>query len=202
MKTNVHCLLLCAGQSVRMRPHHKLFLPVQKSSVIEHVLEQIIGANFASMTVVTGFESQRIETLLKPFSIQSVHNPDFASGMHSSIRTGLRSLSTQEGFVAVCLADQPHLETKHYETLIEKASAHSNAMLVCPGFEGQRGNPVLINLKLRDFILSQPDHDRGCSYLFELYPNDVISVPMSDHSTLLDLDTPEDYQCLLTSTNL
>ncbi len=184
-----------------MRPLHKLFLPLQKGPVIQHVLEQIIGANFDSVTAVTGFDSERMETLLNPFPLQVVHNSDFMMGMHSSIRMGLRTLSGKEGFVAICLADQPHLQKEHYKTLMETASAHPRAMLICPEFKGQRGNPVLINLKLRDFILSQPDHDRGCSYLFDLYPNDVISVPMSDDSTLLDLDTPEDYQCLLNSTN-
>jgi molybdenum cofactor cytidylyltransferase len=201
-RISVHCLLLCAGKGQRMRPHNKLFLPLSESTVLQKVVEQIKKSDFDSFTAVTGFESEKTSDTLSHLGFSSVHNPLFESGMHSSIKAGLLSLTKSDGFFAVCLADQPMITATHYNQLIHAARKNPEAKLIIPYFEKQRGNPVLISLELRKQILNHPDDDRGCFYLFADYPDECVSVQMNDSSILIDLDTPEDYKCLATSINL
>ena len=200
MTTSIHLILLGAGLGSRMKGPNKLLLPLGNKSVIEHTATELSDLNFQSRTLVTGFESEKVNQKLALFHFESVHNKNFESGMHSSIRMGINSLP-HDGFVMIALGDQPEIRRSDYQKLILAAQNHPSAMLISPLYNGKRGNPVLISLKLKHVILAHPDNDRGCSYLFQDYPNDVISVPMDSASVLQDLDTPEDYQCLMTSMN-
>lgn len=198
-RISIHCLLLCAGQGQRMKPHNKLFLPLEDSTVLQRVVSELRKANFDSFTAVTGFESEKTHNELESNGFTIIHNQRFETGMHSSIKAGLNHLSGASGFFAVCLADQPLILSHHYNLLIEAAQKNPKAKFIVPYFQGQRGNPALIDLSLREQIFLHPDDDRGCFYLFQDYPDELVSVQMDDDSVLKDLDTPEDYKCLVTS---
>ena len=194
--TNVACLLLSAGSSRRMGTN-KLSLPLETQTVFETTLGEIEDAPFAEVIVVTGHEAEVIKPLIARGRALHVHNPNYNAGMHSSIRAGLENLPASEGFVAVCLADQPLLKRSDYTRLIEAAKKNPEARLISPTFRGQRGNPVLISLGLKKEILAHPDDDKGCAYLFKSYPDRVVLIEMPTDACLIDVDTPEAYQRLL-----
>jgi molybdenum cofactor cytidylyltransferase len=182
----VACLLLCAGKSTRMG-RNKMLVDWNGSSLLQHTLAEISQAQFDEVIAVTGHDDEQITKLLHECRV--VMNPKFNEGMHSSIRAGLSSLELKDGFFAVCLGDQPLISTSEYNQLISQVDAKHQ--LIYPSFNGERGNPVLINLALKNEILSHPDDDKGCSYLFKRYPQSCLEVKMSTDSCLIDVDTPE-----------
>lgn len=191
----VSALLLCAGKSSRMEGENKLLMKFDTESVIARTAGQVSRARFSEIVAVTGHQSLLIENELQGFSerIRLIGNPHFEVGMHSSIRAGLQALSAPADFFAVCLADQPLLTVRDYDHLIRAAAlvveAQPSTLLISPRYNGVRGTPTLISMKLKDEILAHEDSDRGCHYLFERYPNDVAFIDMPFAARPLDVDT-------------
>jgi molybdenum cofactor cytidylyltransferase len=101
-------LLLVAGGSSRMGTQ-KLLLPWGESTVVGGALEAALAAGAAQVIIVTGCDAARVEEACRSVcvsrTVQFVFNPDWASGMLSSIRAGLGALDpTLDGFF-VALGD-------------------------------------------------------------------------------------------------
>ena len=184
-------LLLCAGRSQRMATENKLLKSLKGKPVLQRTIEALSAAPFSEIIAVVGHQAPQITALLSEFSVPFVSNENYQVGLHSSIRKGLQSLKQPCAFFAVCLGDQPLLQTSDYLKLIESAQANPQAKLIYPAFEGQKGNPVLISFTLKDEVLAHPDSDRGCFYLFEKYSSSAVRVELSSKSALMDVDTPE-----------
>jgi molybdenum cofactor cytidylyltransferase len=194
-KISISSLLLSAGLGRRMKNSHKLLLPLKSEVVIIHTAREILKAKFDEVIVITGFHAEDVLDALSSFPFHVAHNAHYETGMHSSIRRGLKAMSEKKGFFAVCLADQPLLKSSDYELLIEAARNNPEAKLIHPEFEGKRGQPVFISKSLREEILAHPDDDKGCAYLFKKYES--LAVAMKTDACLIDLDTQEDYDEVL-----
>ncbi len=178
-----------------MLPEHKLLLKIGEQTLLRKVAEEIECARFFEVLAVTGHEHLKVEKELRGLPLKVVYNDQYEKGIHSSIREGILHLSPETDFFAVCLADQPLLTYKHYNRLIEAAQiAGPGIKLIHPSFKGKRGNPVLVSMSLIVEILGHSDSDKGCSYLFERYPNQVMAVEMDDEAVLLDVDTPQVFE--------
>ncbi|MGZ3661674.1 MAG: nucleotidyltransferase family protein, partial [Bdellovibrionota bacterium] len=121
-------------------------------------------------------------------------------GMHRSLKLGLSALDPSIEAVMVCLGDQPFLRTDDYSLALQAyySSLSEGLDLLYPaGREGQRGNPAILHRRYFGEILSEPDSDRGCRYLFERYPDRVRAWQPPSPVFFQDLDTPEDYRACL-----
>lgn len=169
-------------------------LKISDRSIIKRTVQAIVDAKFFEVIAVTGHEAEMIKDELYGLPIHFVHNQNFESGMHSSIREGLLHLSPDAEYFAVCLADQPLLQADDYNLLIKTVGENKDKKLFRPVFEGKFGNPAVISRTLIQEILDNDDSDKGCSYLFERHPEEVFKVIMPDHSSLLDMDTHELFE--------
>lgn len=120
-------------------------------------------------------------------------NGEDSTSLHQSIRTGLKELF-QCHAVMIALADQPFVEAHEYQTLIhEYLEARAQGFTLVRPWNGQRpGNPCFIDRSHFEEILAEPDHDGGCSYLFQRHKEKTKKVLSTAHF-FQDLDTPEDY---------
>jgi len=173
---------------------NKLLMRAGESAIVRRAAEEICRAPYARVIAVTGFDRPSIESELTGLPLRFEHNPDFAVGMHGSIRRGLEALPENLGFFSICLADQPLLRASDHELLVNVARVNPMAKLVVPYFGGRRGNPVLISMSLRHEVLARPDDDRGCHYLLAKYGDEAIAVEMPSHAALVDVDTPELFE--------
>jgi molybdenum cofactor cytidylyltransferase len=193
-RKSLSCLLMAAGQSKRMGASNKLLLPIEGKSVVRRSAESLKRLPFKEIIAVTGFESPMIEAELESLGIGFVHNENFPTGMHSSIRAGILALSdTSHGFVVV-LADQPWIDDSVFHRLIDEFSLRTGPRILTSWSDGKRGNPTIISSDFIPEILAEPDGDYGCSYLFKRHPNVVVEVQVQDPGILIDIDTPEDYR--------
>jgi len=146
--------------------------------------------------VVTGSDADRITAELESVNYSPAHNPEWPTGMASSVRSGLSELlSVNPAVESVILAvsDQPFVTTALFETLIEKAN-ETHSGIVASVYDDTMGTPVLFNKKYFDALLNLTGAE-GAKKLLKKFENDVIGVPFP--AGAIDIDTRQDYQKLV-----
>ena len=90
----ISTILLAAGQSKRMSGENKLIKNVKGIPLIKCALNNILKSSVDETVIVLGYQSEIIEKLIdKSDKIKFVFNPNFATGMSSSIKKGIENLS-------------------------------------------------------------------------------------------------------------
>ena len=115
-----------------------------------------------------------------------VENPDWASGMGSSLREGLQWVSsTDADSVIVTLVDLPGLTPQAVSRIAETPST-----LVSATFDGERGHPVKFGRVHWEALIASTSGDVGArDYLRGR--DDLVLVELSDLADGQDLDTPD-----------
>jgi molybdenum cofactor cytidylyltransferase len=124
-----------------------------------------------------------------------IHNSEWQAGQSSSIRAGIRALPENVGGVVFQLVDQPHIP----QTLIRKliTEHHLNlSAITLPEAGGRRANPALFDRVTFDELL-QIQGDVGGRSIFSRFS--IKMIPWNDEGILLDVDTPQDYVNLVSS---
>ncbi|MCF2498438.1 nucleotidyltransferase family protein [Dyadobacter chenhuakuii] len=188
-------IILAAGNSSRLGEPKQL-LRYQDKTLIRHVTQAAIAAKSISVTVVTGSNADLIEKELDLLSYQAVYNPDWESGMASSIVTGVQhQMASQPGISGVIFAvsDQPFVTVDLFNALIDRA-LEGNAGIVASAYENTFGTPVLFSSKYFPSVLKLSGAE-GAKKLITKFASDVTPVPFPSGG--IDIDTQADYQKLL-----
>lgn len=182
----IAALLLAAGSSRRMGAANKMVATIGGRPLVRIAAEAALGSGAASLTVVTGYAPQEVDSALAGLDIGRVHNPDFAAGLSTSLRAGLALLPDDVDGVIVLLADMPAVTSDTVDRLIE---AFRPGGIVVPAFAGQRGNPVLWSRRFFPELMAVTG-DTGGRRLIEAHRNVVTEVELGA-DIALDVDTPE-----------
>ncbi len=75
------------------------------------------------------------------------------------------------------------------------AYRRSGAQIVIPLYQGNRGNPVLLDRSVFSEVMAL-EGDVGCRAIFANHLEEIVNVEVEDMGVLLDIDDPEDYQRL------
>lgn len=190
----ISCILLAAGDSSRMKGKNKLLLKVEGDSLVRKTLREINKVPFKDMIVVTGHQEEEIRSELEGLRASFAFNPDHQTGMHSSIKKGLESLSEGSDGFFICLSDQPFFQSQILEALKDASKQNRQKKIFVPVYEGKNGHPVLISTDFVEEIFKEPDGDYGLSYLLKRYPDLVETLPVKSQGILIDVDEPSDYE--------
>jgi molybdenum cofactor cytidylyltransferase len=122
--------------------------------------------------------------------LAAVHNPDFASGIASSLAAGFSSeVARRADGILVMLADMPGVSTADLNALMGAfRQAHGQAIVRAVS-RGKRGNPVILPRQLYDAVM-RLEGDVGARHIVETAGWPVVDVDIGD-SAHLDVDTPE-----------
>ncbi len=186
----IAAIILAAGQSRRMGETNKLLAPVDGKPMVTHVTECLLASQARPLTVVTGHDYAAVEALLPKAGFALTHNPDFASGLSSSLRRGLAALPEEIDGVLVCLGDMPRVSPAIINRLITAFDPLEGRAICVPTWKGKRGNPVLFARRFFAEMLEVAG-DTGARALIGEHADVVCEVPMDDDAVLLDVDTPE-----------
>jgi molybdenum cofactor cytidylyltransferase len=184
-------VVLAAGLSSRMGIQ-KLLLPFGGKTVIGHIVDQLLASSIDEVHVVVGHKAEQIIAELSGRAVSIVSNPNYKSGMLSSVRCGLKSLPEKCRAVMVVLGDQPSITTELIDQMLKSFTAAEKDILV-PLHKGKRGHPVLFSVKYRDEIMTNYGHV-GLRGLMHEHPEEVFELEVPTASVLCDMDYPEDYR--------
>ncbi len=185
----IAALVLAAGRSSRMGQANKMLQTVDGQPMLSWALNAVEASACCHTVVVTGHETDAVSPLLAGRDLLAVHNPNFAGGLSSSLKAGLRALPDNVDGVMVVLGDMPRVNAGHLDRLIAAFNPLEGRAIVVPTFEGKRGNPVLWSIEFLAAMQSL-DGDRGARPLFEEFSDRLAEVEMADGAVLLDIDTP------------
>jgi molybdenum cofactor cytidylyltransferase len=186
----VAALVLAAGRSTRMGGPNKLLAEIGGRPLVRIAVDEASASRADPIVVVTGHQSDRVEAALAGTKAKLVHNPDYAEGLSTSLRVGLKALPENVDGVIVLLADMPQVDVTLIDRLIAAFDPEKGALAVVPTINGKRGNPVLWS---RRFFpdLTAVEGDVGARHLIGRYAEAVVEVPVSGKAAMADVDTPD-----------
>ncbi len=178
-------VVLAAGFSSRMG-RFKPALPMNGKPMLHYPVKTLLAV-CEKVLVVTGHNREKIEELMRPFpSVTLVYNPDFETGMFSSVKAGTTVVQTSRFFLTP--GDIPFFSQKTCEQLLSR-----HGSVISPVFNGKKGHPVLLGGAVRREILSAP----GTEILRNiLHRHKTVLMDTDDEGILVDIDTQTAYNKL------
>ena len=191
-------IILAAGQSLRMGKTKQL-LDFRGKPLLQWAVDAALGAQLDKVGLVLGHEHHKILAALDCSQITVVCNPDYRQGQSTSLKSGLKQIHAEYDGAIFMLGDQPLVDAAILNQLIT-AFQKSHAPIITPTFQGQTGNPVLMNRTL--FAqLQDLSGDVGGRSLKQTYAEKTVRVPVSHAGILIDFNTPADYNQTLNLTD-
>ena len=183
-------IVLGAGRSSRMGGPNKLLEQIAGRPLVRIVVDAVLASRARPVTVVTGHQRERVEAALAGLPVQFVHNPHFADGLGTSLKTGIAALPAEADGAIVCLGDMPQVDAALIDRLIGAFDPDKGALVVVPTIEGKRGNPVVWSRRFFSDLMVV-EGDVGARHLIGRHAEAVTEVPLTGTAALTDVDTPE-----------
>jgi molybdenum cofactor cytidylyltransferase len=130
-----------------------------------------------------------VREALKGQNARFADNPDFASGLAGSLKTGIRALPAEAEAAMVVLGDMPGLTSADFDALITAFARSSGRAIVRATHAGKRGNPVVLPRSVFPAIEAL-EGDVGARHLVETSGMEVIDVELGEGASI-DVDTPD-----------
>jgi molybdenum cofactor cytidylyltransferase len=183
-------VVLAAGRSTRMGGPNKMLAELGGKPLVRLVTEQALASTASPVIVVTGHQAEDVEAALAGLNVTFVRNPDFASGLASSVKTGIGAVPADAAGAMVCLGDMPLIDAKLIDKLIGAFSPERGSLIVVPTSDGRRGNPVLWSRRFFGELMGLSG-DIGGRHLVDHHSEAVVEVPVDGDGAFLDIDTPQ-----------
>lgn len=188
-------IILAAGEGRRMG-RTKQLLPFRGRTILECVVDSALASALQRVIVVLGHQADMLEPLLKGRDVGVVINPDYGSGQSTSLKAGLHAVTDDADAALFLLGDQPLITPETINRILTAYQLSPSSPIIQPLFERKRGNPVLFNRETFAGIESL-NGDCGARALFEEYADRILGVTVDDPAIHMDVDTEEDFRCLL-----
>lgn len=137
--------------------------------------------------VVVGAQAGRVRAAAPELTY--VDNPDWATGLASSLRAGLSALAaTAAGAAVVLLVDMPGVTPAAVRATIAGAGPDS---LVVGGYDGRRSHPVVLGRDHWAGVAQSATGDHGARDYLRANADRVRVVPVGHLADDADLDVPQ-----------
>ena len=185
-------IILAAGLSTRMGEPKQL-LPFGDSTIIETVIDNLLGSKLNEVIVVVGHEARKIRAHIQHKPVKIVFNPDYQEGMLTSAQCGVQSISASADAFAMTLVDLP-LITPDLVNLVIDTYVQTEGRIAVPSYNYRRGHPVIFNRRYAADLLALDEDSGGVRSLFQKYADDIHYVTVDTDRVLWDIDYREDYE--------
>jgi molybdenum cofactor cytidylyltransferase len=196
-RPRIAALVLAAGRSSRMGSN-KLLASLDGKPLLLTAVDAALGSQARPVIVVTGHEDARVREVLGSRTVVTIHNPEHAEGLSTSLKRGLAALPADIDGVVVCLADMPRVTAAAIDRLIAAFDPVEGRTICVPTWKGKRGNPVLWGRQFFAGMMGAAG-DTGAKHLIGEHAEAVAEVAMADDGVLVDVDTPEVLAALASS---
>ncbi|HEX5495365.1 MAG TPA: nucleotidyltransferase family protein [Mycobacteriales bacterium] len=183
-------LVLAAGAASRYGPP-KVLARLAGRTLLEHALDALVQGGCDPVLAVLGANAEAIRRAVALPT--TVFNPDWSTGMGSSLRAGLAALPADLDAVVVALADQPLVGAEVVRRLVRAVAAvPAGAGAAVATYAGRPRNPVLLTRPVFAEVAAAVHGDRGARDWLRAHPDRVVPVPCDDAGDPADVDTPAD----------
>ena len=174
----------------------KPLLPVGGQPAVMRCVNIAEKAGIDDILLVTGFRNTEVEDVVKTkgSKVRLTHNSSYMKGMFTSVCAGVSALKKENELFFLLPVDCCAIEPGIFALLIESYDKNDGKCVIIPTHDGKRGHPPLIPSIYIKRILSYCG-ENGMQGLLAQLP--VIEVETGSQGTLMDMDTPEDYEKLL-----
>ena len=196
--TFISAILLAAGESKRMgKP--KLLLPLGSGTILGKTADNLLSSQVDEVIVVLGAEAQEMKKAIAGKPVKVVFNSNYRQGMSTSLIIGLKQVSARAQRVMVALCDQPLIEKKTYNRLIEE-SFNSGKGITVPTYQAKRGNPIIFSTSYKDELMGL-EGDVGGREILSRHRDDVLEVAVDSESIIININTMDEYYAHLKLAN-
>jgi CTP:molybdopterin cytidylyltransferase MocA len=181
-------LILAAGAG-RRYGMPKALIDWHGRPLVRHAADTLAEAGCADVVVVLGADAARVRAAA-PDLPRTVENPDWATGMASSLRAGLAALAGSPATAAVVLlVDMPGVTPAAVRRVVAIAGP---GVLAIGGYRDRRGHPVLLGRDHWSGVAAAATGDRGARDYLRAHDDQVHVVPVGDVADDRDIDVPSD----------
>jgi nicotine blue oxidoreductase len=185
--TPVAGLLLAAGAGRRYgRP--KALVEYQGRLLVDRAVDTLRGGGCDPVVVVLGAAAGQVRAAAVLSGCVVTDNPQWDTGMGSSVRAGLAALAgTPAAAAVVLLVDQPGVTAAAVRRVAARAGAEA---LVAAGYGDRWGHPVLLGRAHWAGVAELATGERGARPYLRVHAAELDIVPSADISDDQDLDRP------------
>ena len=185
-------VLLAAGGSTRLGSPKQL-LQYEGRSLLRRAAETAAASSCRPIIVVLGAQAALCAQELHGLPVSAVENTDWAEGMGSSLRLGVKTLLAASPLpldaVLVMLCDQPLLTVATLKALTAEYEATA-CRIVASEYGTILGVPALFDRSLFPPLLSL-SRTQGAKQILHLHPDLIHKVAFAEGA--VDIDTATDY---------
>jgi len=164
--------------------------------LVERAADLLAAGGCDPVVVVLGAAADQVlaAARLPRTGVRTVVNPDWPSGMGSSLRVGLAAVPAEAEAVVVTLVDTPGLGPESVRRLVAAGGPDGAAQAT---YGGRRGHPVLLGRTVITEVAAAATGDRGAGPWLAAHPERVRLVPCDGTGDPRDVDVPDDLAAVV-----
>ena len=188
-------LVLAAGGGSRYGSP-KALVRLRGRLLVERAADLLAAGGCDPVVVVLGAAADQVlaAARLPRTGVRTVVNPDWPSGMGSSLRVGLAAVPAEAEAVVVTLVDTPGLGPESVRRLVAAGGPDGAAQAT---YGGRRGHPVLLGRTVITEVAAAATGDRGAGPWLAAHPERVRLVPCDGTGDPRDVDVPDDLAAVV-----
>ena len=190
----ISAILLAAGESKRMVDENKLIKKYKSIPLIKHAVSNVLNSPIDELIIVLGYQKKSIEKIIgENKKIKFIANPNFESGIASSIKKGLDSLSKETEAFFICLGDMPNVNKEIYNQLINASFSNKDKEIFVPYYQERQANPILFSKKMKGEI-HKIEGDFGAKKIIADNEKKVFKLSTQDKGVITDFNKINDFE--------
>lgn len=187
-------IILAAGASTRLG-RSKQTLPYKNSTLLNYSIEVALESGIGPVLVVVGANEEEILPQLDNEDIEIVFNKEYAEGIASSIKAGVRHvqdhhIACNEVILMVC--DQPHVNPYVLKSLVHTKLETGKPLAACV-YKDTVGVPAVFDKRFFPDLLSLKGEEGGKIILMQ---NQELIATVAFPLGEVDIDTAADVDAL------
>lgn len=186
---SVDAVLLAAGQGQRMGGPNKLMAEFSGTPLVRRVADMIAASKARAIIAVVGHQGARVAAALNGSGARIIDNPDYRTGLASSLKAGIGALPPDTAGALIVLGDMPQVASADIDLLVDAFVQAGGDAIVRATHAGKRGNPVILPRVLFEAVATLAG-DTGARHLVESSEMVVIDIEIGEGASL-DVDTPQ-----------
>jgi CTP:molybdopterin cytidylyltransferase MocA len=173
----------------------KPLLPLGNETVLERVIRVFRKAGVGDVRVVVGHRMGDLIPMIERTNANVVINPNYSTGMFSSVQAGVNSIPKKSEAFFVHPVDIPMIYSSTITQMIDQHDAHEG-MILYPCYRGNRGHPPLIPGKFSKAII-HANVSGKLNDVLASFKIDSMDLEVEDPNILLGINHPGDYTAMV-----